>query len=293
MTVIKTINYTVTDEDNGKKIKSILKLRLDISSSVLTELKKQCGAILLNGKEVFATAIAKENDVISITLKDKKSPNIEAVDLPLDIIYEDEDLLIINKPRLMPSHPSQNHHNDTLANGVMFKYKDDSFTFRIITRLDKNTSGIVVVAKNKICASKLTKQMVCGQIQKEYLAICHGIPQNKKDIIDAPIKRKDGSLIQREVSPIGKEAITQYEVISSKDNLSLVKIKPITGRTHQIRVHLSYIGNAIYGDDMYGSDAKDANCLLHCRKISFFHPETGKKISFEAKVPKDMEFITK
>ncbi len=286
---IKKIDYKVTKEDSGKKIKVILKNKLDISASVLTELKKYPDGIMLNKESVFATHVAMENDVISITLQDKKSPNIVPNDLPLDIIYEDDDLLVVNKPRLMPSHPSQNHHDDTLANAVMYRYSD--FTFRIITRLDKNTSGVVVIAKNKICASRLTKQMTQSKIQKEYIAICHGIPKNKKGTINSPISRKENSVIMREVNPDGKEAVTKYETILTKDNLSLLHIKPITGRTHQIRVHLSYIGNPIYGDDMYGSPISDTKCLLHCQKVTLTHPETSKKISFEAKAPKDMEFI--
>ncbi len=287
---IKKIDYMVTKEDNGKKIKVILKNKLDISAAVLTELKKYPDGIMLNGESAFSTHVAKENDIISITLKDKNSPNIVPKDLPLDIIYEDDDLLVVNKPRLMPSHPSQNHHDDTLANAVMYRYSD--FTFRIITRLDKNTSGVVVIAKNKICASHLTRQMTEGKIYKEYIALCHGIPENNKGIINAPISRKENSVIMREVNSNGKEAITEYETMLTKDNLSLLHIKPVTGRTHQIRVHLSHMGNPIYGDDMYGSPVTSSECLLHCQRVTLTHPVTNKKISFEAKAPKDMEFIS-
>lgn len=286
---MRSITYTSTQEDAQSKIKSILKQKLNISAAVLTKLKQTPDGILLNGKSVFATQTVNEGDVITITISDESSPNIAASDIPLDIIYEDEDILAVNKPRNMPCHPSQNHHDDTLANGVMHYYKEKGFTFRVITRLDKDTSGVVLIAKNKISASILSDHMLNGKIYKEYVALCHGTPKVTKGIIDAPIARKEGSTIMRVVDPSGKRAVTEYEVIKSMENCSLIKVNPITGRTHQIRVHLSHIGCPIYGDDMYGSPLKNEKTRLHCHKISFNHPITKEKLIIEAPIPEDMK----
>ena len=285
---MRKLTYRVMPEDAGSKIKSILKQKLRISAAILTELKNTSGGILLNKAEVYATKEVEAGDLIEITLTDENSPNIVPSAMNLDILFEDEDLLVLNKPRNMPTHPSQNHHADTLANGVMHYFKDSSFTFRVITRLDKDTSGVVIVAKNKLSASILTESMNKGEIKKEYLAMCHGVPKEEKGEINAPIARKEGSTIERTVNKNGKPALTLYELWKENNNLSLIRVYPITGRTHQIRLHLSYTGNPIYGDDMYGSPVKNEYCRLHCRKITLPHPITGETMEFEASIPADM-----
>lgn len=286
---MKRLTYTALSKDEGRTIKSILRQNLDISAATLTALKKYPEGISLNGESAYATAKIKEGDIIEINLKDKPSENIEPADIPLDIIYEDEDILAINKPRNMPTHPSQNHHNDTLANGVMHYFRDTDFTFRVITRLDKDTSGVVLIAKNKISAAYITREMTEGRIIKEYEAICHGA-LDESGKIDAPIGRVPGSSILRCVTPDGKDAHTEYELIRLMGDLSHVRLRTITGRTHQLRVHLSHIGHPIYGDDLYGSPALNEKCRLHCRKIIFTNPANGKKLILEAKPPYDMNF---
>jgi len=146
---------------------------------------------------------------------------------------------------------------------------------------------VVIIAKNKIAASVLSYDMQNEKIKKEYLALCHGTPESLKNVIDAPIARKEGSTIMRVVDPSGKRAVTEYEVIKSMENYSLIRVNPITGRTHQIRVHLSHIGCPIYGDDMYGSPLKNERTRLHCRKIEFLHPLSGGKMSISAEIPGD------
>lgn len=289
---MKRIEYTVPSKHDGNMIKNILRRELGISAAVLTELKKHPDGIVLNGENVYATHKVHDGDIITLTLHDKPSQNIEPAPISLDIIYEDEDILAVNKPRSMPTHPSQNHHCDTLANGVMYYFRNTEFTFRVITRLDKDTSGVVVIAKNKISAAKLTEQMTQGEIRKEYEAICHGSPVDNSGTINAPIARKEGSAIAREVNPGGKTAVTEYEVIARSDSLCHIRLRPITGRTHQIRVHLAYIGTPIYGDDLYGSWAQDEKCRLHCRKVTLAQPLTGKTISLEAPAPGDMDLIS-
>ncbi len=286
---MKHISYKIPPHLNGCKIKNIIRQELGFSSAVLTHLKKYPEGIMLNGKSVFPTCSAKAGDVLELCLKDKASENIVPVKMDLDILYEDEDILVVNKPRNMPTHPSQNHHSDTLANGVMGYYSDREFTFRVITRLDRDTSGIVLIAKNKISSASLTRQLADGKLKKTYLALCHGSPKETKGVINAPIDRADGSTILRCVSPDGKDAVTEYEKIGEQGELSVLRLHLLTGRTHQIRVHLSHIGNPIFGDDMYGSPAQGESIRLHCQSITFNHPLNGEIIRINAPVPDDMK----
>lgn len=285
---MKQIKYIVCMEDENKKIKDILRQKFAISAAVLTELKKSSEGILCDGKSVFATHRVLCGDEVVITLTDKASTNIEPIKIPLDIIYEDEDILVVNKPRSMPTHPSQNHHSDSLANAVMGYYMDSPITFRVITRLDKDTSGVVVIAKNKISAGILTEQMVNKSIDKEYVALCCGLFDYTKGTIEEPIARKEGSAILREVNPNGKYALSEYEVISSKDDMTLVRLFPKTGRTHQLRVHMAHIGHPIYGDYLYGNSEGDAMTRLHCAQITLTQPLTKEQLIFKAPIPDDM-----
>lgn len=293
MDITKTIKLSVDETTSEKTIKTLLRNHLGISAAIVTKLKKYPDGILVNGVHQNVNYIVKNGDELCINIRDNASRNIEPVDIPIDIIFEDEEIIVVNKPRNMPTHPSQNHHGDTLANGVMYYYKNTSFTFRPITRLDRDTSGVVLIAKNQLCASNLSEQMQNFKIQKQYIAVCHGIFEDKSGVIDAPIARVDGSGILREVSDSGKHAVTEYQVIDEKNGLTLVKLFPKTGRTHQLRVHLSHIGHPIYGDDLYGSPIKNGCTLLHCEKISFIHPKTNEKTEIVAPIPKDIKNITK
>ena len=271
---------------SGKTVKEILKNRFKISSSVMTELKSSEDGVLLNGKKVFVNEKVSEGDNILITIRDLRS-DIEESDIPLDVLYEDEDIIAVNKGRSLPIHPSQNHHGDTLANAMMHYYAGERFTFRVITRLDKDTSGVVLLAKNPLSGAILSEQMKNGDIKKEYIAVTEGVPDVKKGIIEAPIKRREESVILRCVAEDGKSAITEYEILKEKDDCALILLRPITGRTHQIRVHLSHIGCPILGDGLYGS-SKDDKTLLHCSKISFRHPITDEIMEVKAPVPEDI-----
>ena len=285
---MKTISLTISDEWSGKQIKSIMKNKLGFSSALITRQKRYDDGIMLGGVKVNVTERVKEGDTLILNLRDETSKNIVPAKMPLDIIYEDEDIIALNKPRNMPTHPSIRHFDDTLANGLMYYFRDTDFTFRVITRLDRDTSGIVLVAKNPLSAHLLCEKMREGKITKEYYAICHGTPKKSSGRIEAPIKRCNDSIINRCVSPDGKEAITDYVTEKERDSLSLIRVKPITGRTHQIRVHLSHIGHPIYGDDMYGSPIKGGRTLLHCGKITFPHPSKNEMMSIVAPLPDDM-----
>ena len=281
----KKIEILIDDTLSGKTVKELLH-KNGVSSSLIKELKETEEGIMLSGKNVFVTERVKAGDVLNITIRDKKS-DIEPEDIPLDILYEDDDIIAVNKGRSMPIHPSQNHHGDTLANAFMHYYSGERFTFRVITRLDKDTSGVVLLAKNPLSGAILSEQMKNGDIKKEYIAVTEGVPDVKKGIIDAPIKRREESVILRCVGEDGKSAITEYEVIKEKDDCALILLRPITGRTHQIRVHLSYIGCPILGDGLYGS-SKDEKTLLHCSKISFCHPITDKIMEIASPIPDDI-----
>ncbi len=282
----KIIEILIDDKNNGKTIKEILNKK-GVSSSLIKELKEMEEGIILSGKRVFVTERVKTGDMLKVTIRDKKS-DIEPVKIPLDIIYEDDDIIAVNKKRSMPIHPSQNHHGDTLANAVMHYFLGENFTFRVITRLDKDTSGVVLIAKNPLSGAILSEQMKNGNIKKEYVALTNGTPNPLNRCINAPVKRRKESVILRCVAPDGKEAVTEYETISENGGLALVRLYPLTGRTHQIRVHLSYIGNPIFGDDLYGAPQKDEAVRLHCSKISFRHPITDECITLEAPLPEDI-----
>lgn len=286
---MKIIKYTVTENDDGKEIKSILKNTIMLSSAIIKRLKYSDDGILLCNEKAKVTEHVKLGDILTLKLTDEKSPNIEPVNIPIKILHEDDDILCVCKPRSMPTHPSQNHHDDTLANGIMYYYRENPFTFRVITRLDKDTSGVVLIAKNAFSAHLLSKQMRNGEIQKEYLAVCHGIFENKCGTINVPIGRSENSTIKRCIDENGKEAVTNYEVIFENDNISIVKLIPCTGRTHQLRLHLSYIGHPIYGDDLYGSYIKNKETLLQCLSISFIHPQHGTKIKIKCNIADDIK----
>lgn len=284
----KVLTVKIDKTLDGKIVKYVLLDYMKLSKTLVKNLKKTDDGILLNGERVNVLKTVKEGDVLALTAHDKENfivPN----NIELDILYEDEDIIVLNKPAGMPTHPSRNHFDDTLANALMYYFKDKNLTFHAITRLDRETSGIVLVAKNVYSAQRLSKSMEEKNIKKEYVAVLNGIPKEKDGVVNAPIKRKKEGEIPRCVSPDGKEAITKYTVLDENGKTSLVHLFPVTGRTHQIRVHMSYIGNPIYGDVMYGAMQEGERTRLHCLKISFKHPITERQMEITAPYPKDIK----
>lgn len=279
---------TVPENLAGRDIKYILKNHFGFSSSLITALKDGDG-IMLCGKKEFVNKKTALGDVLKITLFDKASENITPQNMPLDILYEDEDLLAVAKPPKMPTHPSIYHTKDTLANAVLYYFRDIPFTFRAPSRLDRDTSGVLIVAKNAWCAERISNEIKNGEFKKEYVAVCVGIPKDMHGTISAPIKREKQGIIKRTVAPDGKSAVTDYEVIKTLGNLSLLRLYPKTGRTHQIRLHLSHIGTPIYGDFLYGEEVLGERIRLHCRSVSFVHPFSKELITVTAPLPPDME----
>lgn len=275
---------------NESKIISEYLRSIGYSAHLVTRLKHTDGTVQVNAQNAPVNHILKEGETLRIYIPEEDmTSNIPARPLPLDIIYEDEDIIIINKSANMPIHPSQRHHEDTLANALMHYYAGQKFIFRCLTRLDKDTSGLVLVAKNLLASSILSERMKDGDITKEYTAICENPFESITGTVDAAIARKEGSTIERIISDDGQEAITNYIVIDNKKEHALVRLCLQTGRTHQIRVHMKHIGHPLVGDYIYNPDNTKLNRqALHCSKLAFTHPISGKALEFTSNLPDDM-----
>ncbi len=282
----KEITLQITQKLDGKLLRDIIKGELAVSSKLLTVLKRQ-GLIFLNERAVNVTVRVKCGDTIKIQLPDEDgSDNVIPVNIPLEILYEDEDILAVNKPADMPTHPSMNNYDNTLGNAVMYYYRNSGFVFRPVNRLDRDTTGIVIVAKNRFASAALSSQMQKGIFKKTYFALVSGIIENDTGIIDAPIERELNSVIKRCVRDDGKRAVTEYEVVqrNKENNTTFVKITLHTGRTHQIRVHFAHIGHPLMYDFLYGKEENGKTVHLHCGKVSFIHPTSGSQMCIEAEI---------
>ena len=290
------LTYTVKENDTYKTLKEVLKAYFKISDRLLLKLKKN-DKILLNSEITYMHHPIKSNDIIEVFLDlEEDNSNIVPTKMDLDIIYEDESYIVVNKPAGIPIHPSMEHYEDSLSNGIKYYFDEIGLKKKIrpINRLDRNTSGLVIFAKNEYIQERLIEQMKNNLFYKEYIAICEGKFKNTKGIINAPIARKENSIIERCVSENGDIAITEYEVLNynSEGNYSVVKCILKTGRTHQIRVHMSYIGHPLLGDTLYGHESSKINRqALHSYKMSFVHPVDQKKITYIATFPEDIQNI--
>lgn len=290
----RIFNYTIPAEYNEFTILSFLKDK-QYSAQIITHLKRTENGILLNGKWAYVRDLLHTNDNLTIQLvESESSENIVPTNLPLDIVYEDEDILIINKAADTPIHPSQGNYDNTLANAVMYYYqqKGESFTYRCINRLDRDTTGLLILAKHMYSASLLSDMVQRREIHREYLAIATGTTP-EEGIITAPIGRVDGSTIERQVDTInGEYACTHYKRIWQGQEFSLVSLTLETGRTHQIRVHMKHIGYPLPGDFLYNPDySVIKRQALHSHKLTFLHPITKEKMEFTAELPDDMKRI--
>lgn len=280
---MRKINFEISAADNGLRIKDFLK-NFGVSSSLLTRLKQTENGITRNGEFARTIDILKAGDLLQISIE-SKGHMPEPLNIPLDILYEDEDIIVVNKPAFMPVHESRNHRGDTLSNAVAAHVKEDT-AFRAVYRLDRDTSGAVLIAKNELAAAKLA-----GKIKKDYYAVVKGTI-TEGGTINAPIKRIDSSIIKRCVAPDGEQAITHYEIVKNFNNLTLLKINLETGRTHQIRVHFSSIGFPLIGDTLYGGDDERINRqALHCKDTYFIHPITEKAMHIICPFSQDFENI--
>ena len=290
----RIFNYhiTMTDEKECKNILGFLKSR-GYSHAVITHLKRTDNGIQKNTEWARVSDKINEGDLLTIQLiEEEGSSQILPVNIPLNIVYEDEDLLVINKPAGMPIHPSQGNHDNTLANALCYYFKEKNipFTYRCINRLDRDTTGLLIVAKHMYSASLLSNMVAKRQIHREYLALATGkVPE--KGIITAPIARKEDSTIERVVDEKrGEFARTNFKCLEYKNGYSLVSLILDTGRTHQIRVHMKYLGHPLPGDFLYNPDySLIKRQALHSYRLSFLHPITMEELDFKAPLPDDMK----
>ncbi len=287
----RTFSYIIPKEFDGMTLHAYLKSR-QYSSQIITHLKRTENGILLNGIWARVRDILHENDILTIALiENEVSEHIVPVKLPLSIIYEDEDLMVVNKASDTPIHPSQGNYENTLANAVAYYFaeKNESFTYRCINRLDRDTTGLLIIAKHMYSASLLSNMVQNREIHREYLAIATGLV-DKEGTIEAPIGRAAGSTIERCVdSENGEYACTHYKRLDYKNGYSLVQLKLATGRTHQIRVHMKHIGHPLPGDFLYNPDYSIIKRqALHSHKLRFTHPITNEEMEFIAPLPEDM-----
>jgi 23S rRNA pseudouridine1911/1915/1917 synthase len=290
-----TLQWKIKSADEGKLIKDFLKDE-EISKASLTDIKFSGGRISLNNEEVTVRKSLKTGDVLLVEFPNElRSNSMKGEVIPLNILYEDPYLLIVNKPAGMNTIPSKEHPSGSLANGIIGYYEQISFssTVHIVTRLDRDTSGLVLVAKHRHIHHLLSKQQKEGSVKRGYIAFAEGVFAEKKGTIEKPIGRKATSIIEREVQEEGQYACTHYEVLKQFPSFAQVKLNLETGRTHQIRVHLVSMGHPLLGDDLYGGEVSLINRqALHCYSLSFFHPIQKETLNFEIPLPSDMEFLT-
>ena len=293
----RVLEYEIPSEYDGANITTVLKQHFKISTNLIKDLKKYKEGIQVNGEHKRVVDFVAKGDILKITIRDTASENIVPTDIPLDIVYEDEDVLVINKLPNMPTHPSMGNYENSLANGVMYYYKSkgEERVFRAVNRLDKDTSGLMAVAKNSYMHARLGEEIQKKELKRKYMCIVCGDVE-RDGTVDAPIRRADGSVINRIVAPDGQRAVTHYRVIKRYGEYTLLEMELETGRTHQIRVHMAYIGHPLVGDWLYGTE--DHNIakrqMLHSCYLCFTHPITGQIMEFKDEMAEDMRaFIEK
>ncbi len=286
----------ITSADAGKTILTLTRRDLGFSSALLKKLKFTEGGILVNGAFATVRYVLKEGDVLAFAMDDTAedvSPYIVPAPLSLPVLYEDSEVTAVNKPPDMPAHPSFGHRLDTVANALAYRYGERPYVFRPVNRLDRDTSGVMLTANTKLAAFKMAAAMQAGQIQKTYVAVLCGHLSAKEGTIDQPIRRTAESIITREVcapdAPGAHAAETRYRVLAETDGYTVLAAYPITGRTHQIRVHFTAQGCPLVGDDLYGAPSDlIARHALHAAVTAFPHPSTEERVTVRAPLPDDM-----
>ncbi len=287
-----SVDYIVSKEDAGEKFKDIINTRMNVSSRLIRKCDKKT-QILCNGQHISMKYRVKEGDKLSIILPIEHN-QFELQKMDIACLYEDEDIMAVNKPPFVVVHPTKGVKSGTLANGLAYYFnrRDYDMKIRFINRIDRDTSGIVLVAKNSYAQSVLLDQMQAGYVDKKYYALVEGDVDNDKGTIDEPIGKKNDGDIHREVFDGGKRSITHYKVSHRYGNFTLLEIKIDTGRTHQIRVHLKHIGHPIMGDKLYGSSIEHINRqALHCCQMGFNLPKDNSRIVVDCDLPEDMERV--
>ena len=283
--------FLVQKKDEGRLLRSFLQ-ELGVSGALLARLKRKEGGILQNGTPVTVRARLHEGDRITLCIEDEEAPvHVLPRDLPVDVLCKTADFAVLNKSADMPTHPSHGHFEDTLANALCYHFSTPSAPFcpRFINRLDRNTTGVVLVAMHALSASILGRAMADGQMQKTYLALVHGRLDQTQEIVTG-IRRREESIIFREACEVeaGELAVTVVEPLATNGEVTLVRLLPQTGRTHQLRVHMAHIGHPLLGDDLYGAEDNFPRHALHAASLSFPDPSTGERKTVYAPLPCDM-----
>lgn len=286
--------YIIKPEESGITIKDYLKKK-SFSHALIANLKKYEDGIMVNGVRKYTDHHLVSDDELNVCIREKPTVSrIMATELKLSVLYEDEDLMVVDKQAGIPIHPSRLNNTETLANAVANYLTDKGIdpVFHCINRLDKDTSGLTIIAKNMYAASLLSEMIRIRTIRRDYLAICEGIFRNKQGSVCAPITRNGTSMIRYVDHENGEYAETDYQVTGEGNGLSLVKLTLKTGKTHQIRVHMKHIGHPLIGDRLYNPDNRIMERqALHAQKLTFTHPVTGMNISITSDIPADMESV--
>ncbi|MCI9367427.1 MAG: RluA family pseudouridine synthase [Oscillospiraceae bacterium] len=287
------LTLTITPELAGTEVNTLLRRQLGLSGTVLRRVKWLEDGITLDGVRVNVRVRAGEGQTLAVRLTDPApSSGVVPAPGPLDIVYEDGDLAVVNKAPGVLVHPGHGHFDDTLGNFLMYHYKQvgDESDFHPVHRLDKGTSGLLVAAKHPHAQEKLKNQLHTGNFRRVYLAVCEGAPPQSHGTVDAPIGPAEGALVRREVRPDGKPARTCYRTVGPCGPRTLVELTLDTGRTHQIRVHMAHLGCPLTGDFLYGREDRGliARPALHSARLELLHPVTGERLRFAAPMPADM-----
>ncbi|AMQ19888.1 MULTISPECIES: RluA family pseudouridine synthase [Geobacillus] len=289
-----TMTFSIDEQHDGKLLRQFLQEN-GISRTALTDIKFHGGALLVDGRPVTVRHVLRAGETLSVVFPPERTSDwMDAEAMPLDILYEDDYVLVVNKPAGLATIPSRHHPGGTLANGLLHHYRKQQLdsTVHIVTRLDRDTSGLVLVAKHRHVHHLLSALQQKGHVVRTYEAICHGVIVEDEGTIDAPIGRQSDSIIAREVREDGKPAVTHFRVLERLYGYTYVSLRLETGRTHQIRVHLAYLGHPLAGDELYGGSREMiGRQALHSRQLSFFHPFAGRWYTCSAPLPDDMELL--
>ena len=288
----RNIDYIIDEDSAGLRVEQFLR-RKRYSGQNLSEIKRMPKSILVNGVHYYMRQELSKGDHLQVRIcETQNSEKIPPTKLPLDIIYEDEDLLVLNKPAGMPIHPSLNNYTNSMANALAYYFQSEGkpFIFRCCNRLDRDTSGLTIVSKHLVSGSILSDMTKYREVHREYLAIARGSVTPSEGTIQAPLGRKEGTIIERTVDwEHGEDAVTHYKVVKEANGHSLVSLRLETGRTHQIRIHMKYLGYPLIGDYLYNPDMEYmTRQALHSHHMEFTHPITGEHMSFTAPLPEDM-----
>ena len=289
----RRLELTVTADQAGEKIDTLLRRELRLSGTVIRRVKWLDDGILLDGARVFTSRRVEPGQLLSVRLSDPEvRSGVVPAPGPLDIVYEDGDMLVVNKAPGVLVHPGTGHFSDTVGNFIMEYYKNQGIEadFHPVHRLDKGTSGLLVVAKHPHAQERLKGQLHTADFRRTYLAVCLGSPPAEAGEVDAPIGMAEGSILARAVRPDGLPAKTRYQVLKRQGNRTLVRLELVTGRTHQVRVHMAYLGCPLAGDFLYGVEDPEliGRPALHSWRLEVRQPVTGEGLTFQAALPEDM-----